>query len=83
MEFHSWNIMNINVIFPGDSGKMAGSWEDGVRISPMGKSMGKSIGCLRRDGAMKKKLQEAGIFLLGTNMEYNSCMISGDMWRMW
>jgi len=42
MEFHSGNIMNINVIFPGDSGKMAGSWEDGVRISPMGKSMGKS-----------------------------------------
>ena len=32
---------------------------------------------------MKKKLQEAGIFLLGTNMEYNSWMISGDMWRMW
>ena len=46
--------------------------------------MGKSIGCLRRDGAMKKKRQEAGNFFTGdTNMEYNSWMISGDMWRMW
>jgi hypothetical protein len=32
----------------------------------MGKSMGKSIGCLRRDGAMKKNVRKLVIFLLGT-----------------